>query len=474
MAATVGPAHAKAAAAPAAKPESAPAKESEGPPEDPGWPRVIEKDGSKLTAYQPQIDDWSDYRTLRARFAFTLDTPDKDPVIGVANITGETTADLDSRTVLIRNLTITDARFPSLSEDEANKLETALKAKFPKKSLTVSLDRLLAGTKISHENLKTVKVQMDPPPIFVSTSPALLLLVEGKPVLAPIEKTGLQFVVNTNWDLLFDPKTSTYYLLSGDEWLSSTTLDNGWTIAGGLPEAIKQLPSDDNWKHVKESLPWAAKKGMILPKVFFTDKPAELVSFEGEPSWRSIAGTSLSWATNTDGHVFRDSSDGKIYCLFSGRWFSSPKLGETWVYAGNDLPDDFLQIPANDPCSDVLASVPGAVEAEDAVLLAGVPVQATIKKKEAQAKAKVVYRRCSGFPTDRGHFTGICGEHLLGCHQIREQVLPLPGRGLVRLRQAYRSVGRVHRGPESDLRDSTILSRLSHDLCDGGTIGQSR
>lgn len=372
--------------------ESAAASKEAAPPEDPGWPRVLEHEGTKITAYQPQIDDWSDYRTLKARLAFTLDLPDKDPVIGVASLTGQTTSNLDSRTVLIRDVKVTDARFPSLTDDEAAKMEAAFKANFfPKKSLVVSLDRMLAGTKISHENLKIVSVKTDPPPIYVSTSPAMLLIVEGKPALAPIEKTGLQFVINTNWDILFEPTSATYYLLSGDEWFSSKKLEDDWVIAGSLPDSLKKLPDDDTWKHVKASLPWAPKKGLIEPKVFFSDKPAELISFQGDPSWRSIEGTHLSWATNTDSHVFEDSEDGRIFSLFSGRWFSTDKLGGKWTYAGNDLPVDFLNIPSNDPSADVLASVPGAVEAEDAVLLASVPVEATIKKAEAQAKAKVTY-----------------------------------------------------------------------------------
>src|ERR1700722_4375656 len=36
------------------------------------WPRQIDKDGNRLTYYQPQIDTWTDYRKLSGRVAVVL------------------------------------------------------------------------------------------------------------------------------------------------------------------------------------------------------------------------------------------------------------------------------------------------------------------------------------------------------------------------------------------------------------------
>ena len=49
----------------------------------------------------------------------------------------------------------------------------------------------------------------------------LILTVPGKPVLAPIKGLDVQFVLNANWDLFFDPSDSRYYLLV-DKLLSRT------------------------------------------------------------------------------------------------------------------------------------------------------------------------------------------------------------------------------------------------------------
>lgn len=369
-----------------------PEDEDRGAPADPGWPRDVSAPKAQMTFYQPQIDEWEGYRVLHARLAVSLKPAGEAPVLGVAEVVGETTTDKDSRTVLIRNIRVESARFTTEKPEDATRLEALLKDSFPTEPLTVSLDRLLAGVKLAKGASAPVELQMEPPPIFVSTTPAMILMVEGQPVLAPIEKTGLKFVVNTNWDLLFDEAGATYYLLSGDEWLSAKELAGPWSLAEALPASFNQLPDDDTWKHVKHEIPWTIKKGMILPKIYFSDKPAELISFDGEPVWEKIEGTSLSSATNTESHVFQDASDGSIYFLTSGRWFKTPKLGEDWTFVGNKLPADFQKIPEDGPYGDVLASVPGTEEAEDAVILASVPVEAVVKIKEAEAKAKASYQ----------------------------------------------------------------------------------
>lgn len=368
----------------------APDDNSPAPPQDTGWPREMVFKKAKLTCYQPQIEEWENYRKLHARLAISLTPSGGDPVLGVAEVIGETTTDQDTRTVVIRNIQIVSSRFPSAKDEDAIRLEALLKENFAAAPLTVSLDRLLAGLKLAEGAADTVEVKMDPPPIFISSTPAMMLTVEGKPVLAPAEKTGLKFLVNTNWDVLFDEAAGTYYLLSGDEWLSAKNLAGPWNLAESLPEAVSQLPDDDTWKHVKDETPWTIRKGMIVPKIFYSDKPAELIIFQGEPVWEKIEGTGLSWADNTESRVFQN-SDGTIYFLVSGRWFKTPRLGDNWSYAGNDLPKDFSNIPEDGPCGDVLASVPGTTEAEDAVVLASVPVEAVVKIKDAEAKAKVSY-----------------------------------------------------------------------------------
>jgi hypothetical protein len=358
---------------------------------DPGWPRQVTRNDVRFVYYQPQVDEWKDYRSLRARLAFVLTPKSGKPAVGIEELRGRTTANLQSRTVLIDQIEITAVRFPSLPEAEAAKMESLLKANFPGKPITVSLDRLIASVEASQPQAKAAEVKTNPPAVFVSTEPAILLTVDGEPVKAPITGTDLQVVVNTNWNLFWDPAGKNYLLLVDKLWLSAAKLEGPWSIAQTLPAGFAKLPKDQGWENVKKAIPIQVTKGKAAPKVFYSSTPAELILFVGSPVYKSIEGTQLLYATNTDSWVFENSADKQIYFLVTGRWFRAPKLEGPWTYATDDLPDDFKRIPADSEVAAVLTSVPGTPQSKDAVLLADVPTSVVVKTSEVEAKVKVTY-----------------------------------------------------------------------------------
>ena len=357
---------------------------------DPGWPREVTKDGMVFTYYEPQIDEWKNQRELRARIAFSLKPKTGDAIVGVAELQGNTVADLEHRTVFINPLTFTSVRFPSLPDAQEAEMSAKVKALFPPKVMTVSLDRMLALASESAAIVKPTQLKADPPVIFSSPDPAILLVVDGKPVLAPIDGTNLQFLVNTTWDVFFCTGDSKYYLVTERGWLTTTALDGNWTVAVTIPPDFKKLPKDEQWDHIRKAIPPKVTKAKP-PKVFFSEKPAELIAFAGQPVFKAIDGTSLLFATNTESWVFFDKTNGQLYFLTAGRWFRSAKYEGPWSYAGNDLPADFSKIPQNSPAAEVLASVPGTPEAADAILLAQIPTTARVDRKKAAEEMKLPY-----------------------------------------------------------------------------------
>ncbi|HEV3209817.1 MAG TPA: hypothetical protein VGY91_06090 [Chthoniobacterales bacterium] len=69
---------------------------------------------------------------------------------------------------------------------EESKMVNLLQSAFPAAPITVSLDRLIASVQSSRKKTKSVNVKNDPPPIFVSYQPAILLILPGQPVLGSI------------------------------------------------------------------------------------------------------------------------------------------------------------------------------------------------------------------------------------------------------------------------------------------------
>ena len=126
----------------------------------------------------------------------------------------------------------------------------------PLKERVIALDRVLANldkSQIIPKNIEGVKA--DPPPVFFSKTPAVLVNVDGDPIWSPIKGNDLQFAVNTNWDLFQHTPTNTLYLRATDTWLKAAALQGPWTYAGPLPDSFYKLPNDPNWKDAKGALP---------------------------------------------------------------------------------------------------------------------------------------------------------------------------------------------------------------------------
>ena len=66
----------------------------------------------------------------------------------------------------------------------------------------IALDRVLANIDTSAIIPKNVDgVKADPPTIFYSATPAVLVNIDGEPIWSPIPENDLRSAVNTNWDL---------------------------------------------------------------------------------------------------------------------------------------------------------------------------------------------------------------------------------------------------------------------------------
>ncbi len=347
------------------------------------WPKTYsDGDGRILTLYQPQITDWKKFEQLRARAAIAYKTPfDVKPTFGTMVLNAKTAVNVKSRQVKATEIKIQSLSFSGLDNKKVETIKESMRDIFPSKGMILSLDRLVANFK-RKMTVKPAEVKSDPPPIFVSKNPAILIIFNGKPIWSPIKDNKLQFAVNTNWDIFWDKAGNTYYLLNFDGWMSAPNLTGPWQAGPDLPEAFKKLPDEDNWKEVKAHIPGRKLSSEASPKVYVSDKPSELILLEGEPDLRIVKNTSLMWVANTDSDLFFSIEDKFFYYLVSGRWFRCRELSNNtkWEFVTHRLPEDFKDIPINNPRARVRASVPGTPEAESAIILAQIPQKAEVKK----------------------------------------------------------------------------------------------
>ena len=371
-----------AAAKPAAKPAAAAPQ-----PVDGGWPKAFSApSGATVVMYQPQIASWTDQKHMVAYSAVGYEKKGAEkPTLGSVKIESDTSIALDERLVHFIEFKLTEVNFEKLDRDEAKEVTTEIDKAIPDGERVIGLDRILASVDKSQIIPKNVEgVKADPPKVFYSTTPAVLVNIDDEPIWSPIKDNDLKYAINTNWDLFQHGPTNSLYLRNEKVWLKATTVDGPWTPAGTLPESFKKLPADENWKDVKASLPGQKPSGKT-PTVFVSTAPAELILVTGAPNYLLVDGTTdLLWVQNTVSDVFRVGRTGPVYFLVSGRWFSAPDFTGPWTFATTKLPPQFAKIPLEHPRSRVLASVPGTPQAAEAVLLAQVPQTARVNKKEVK------------------------------------------------------------------------------------------
>jgi len=329
---------------------------------DGGWPRAYTTNsGAALVLYQPQVSEWKNQKVMTAYAAVSY-TPKgaAKPALGTLQIEADTAVSVAERLVDFSKYRILEANFQTLPKDQLKTLTAEVTTALPPQDRVMALDRVLAAVDKSQIIPKNVEgVKADPPPIFSSQTPAILVNIDGDPIWSPIKDNDLKFAVNTNWDLFEHEPTKTYYLLNNDAWLKSGDLKGRWEQAGTLPESFKKLPADANWKDVKANVP--GKKGKPT-SVFVSTVPAELILLQGAPNYQLVAGTNdLLWVSNTESDVFRMGKTGPVYFLVAGRWFSSPGFDGPWTFATPNMPAPFKQIPLEHPRSRVLASVPAPI-----------------------------------------------------------------------------------------------------------------
>ena len=178
------------------------------------------------------------------------------PELGTVTIEANTKVSLEDRLVKFATLQVTEAHFDKLSRDQTREAVAEIVDGIPDAERVIALDRVLANVDKSQIIPKEVPgLKADPPPIFYSTRPAVLVNLDGEAIWSPIRDNDLKTAINTNWDLFLHDPTKTFYLRNDKTFLKASDLDGPWSPAGKLPKSFSTLPSDDNWKEVKAALP---------------------------------------------------------------------------------------------------------------------------------------------------------------------------------------------------------------------------
>lgn len=350
------------------------------------WPKTATTaDGSIIKLYQWQPESFAD-NILKAHAAISITESGKsEPVFGVAWFKATTEGQGDQ--VKVKSLYITNIKLPGEDDDSklekyANTLEEKVPTwniEFANKDLQSSLDLNKQQTSLASQISNT------PPKVIYTNVPSILVSIDGEPKLQTNKDWGVEAVVNTPF-VLVKNRDDKFYLYGGKHWYIAPSATGPYKLITDIPNnldkietALKEADAKNNPEEKKET------DANTIYNIVVTTEPAELVQSKGEANFSAVDGTGLLYVSNSENDIFMDINSQQYYVLLSGRWYKSKTLSGKWEYvAADQLPADFAKIPKGSPKDNVLASVAGTEEANDAVAEAQVPQTAKVERSKVR------------------------------------------------------------------------------------------
>ncbi len=352
------------------------------------WPKTIKNsDGSTIKLYQFQPESYNN-NLLKASAAISiLKEGSNEPVFGVAWLQAVTATRGSSVEVVSLQINsiklpgdLTDAQLDQIQESIENNAQS-LEINFPLADLQSSLELNNQQQKLAQQ------INNKAPKVIYSTSPSILVLIDGAPRLQHNKDLGVEAVVNTPFTLLKNTDGK-FYLHGGKHWYMAPQATGPYSLTTTVPQKMQQVAELAAKNNTANDA--AEKDENTIYKIVVSTEPAELIQSVGEAKFTPIENSGLLYVSNSADDIFMDVSSQNYYVLISGRWFRSKTLSGNWEYTGSDqLPADFAAIPEGSPKDHVLASIAGTDAANDALEEAAVPQTARVDRKSAQAE--VVY-----------------------------------------------------------------------------------
>lgn len=352
------------------------------------WPREFTVKKFLITVYQPQLESFKK-NILEGRIAVSIKPENKDILFCAAWFKATMDTDLDERIVTLEKMKITKVHFPDYNNQEMiDKLSRVLEKEFEAWNITMSLDRLTASLD-EVEDLKTKSETLNnaPPDIYFRTIPSSLISIDGDPIMKDIKDSGLEYVVNTAFFIVREKGKSTYYIKGGKFWYQSDNVTSNWKATEKVPKDIMKLAEEN----IEATKPDSISASITEPPALIVvTKPSELIQTDGEPDYQSIENTSLLYVKNTESDIIMDINSQEHFVLLAGRWYQSKTLADgDWKFTEPDkLPEDFSKIPDSSDMGNVRASIPGTMEAQDALLEQSIPQTAAVSRDSATVEVK--------------------------------------------------------------------------------------
>ena len=265
------------------------------------------KDGATtLLIYQPEIEKWDGFN-FQARFAVSIqDASSPAPAFGVIWVTATSNVDKDEGVVTLTNIKIVKSNFPTVPND-AKQFTDFITTKIPAQSMPIALSQIdnqfVLGQALKKVSTQPVKNTV--PNIIFSDEPALLVLIDGTPVMRPVTGTNYSRVFNTN-SLIVQSNGGPFYLRALNYWFQSSTVQGPWTTITGqsaVPADLAAVLQAAVASKQVDPIDPPAGQNPPPPDMYVSTVPAELIQTNGQAEFVPIHDTSLLEVKNSDNAI---------------------------------------------------------------------------------------------------------------------------------------------------------------------------
>ena len=369
------------------------------------WPRVVKLNNQELTIYPPNFQSW-DGHVLTGTCAFSLATQGATTqTFGTLAFSANSEVDRATRMVMMTNIQVVGLSLPE-NPAAQSALQSELASSGSGKSIQIALDRLEAQVPnmTGAPTIAAAALQNTPPAIFIVMTPTVLVPMQGAPVLQAFEGTDLQRVLNTPM-LLVQDAVGGCWLKIADGWMTASSWSGVWSVATPADAGFAKIttwalqqpsinllaPATDGTNPGSAATAQTHALAQGAPTIVVAASPTEIIVTQGAPQWEALGSSGLLFASNTSGNIFQLQATGTIFVLLSGRWFTANTMAGPWSFMSTDqLPGAFMMIPNDSPKENVLASVPGTAQAQEATIANAIPQMARIPLTQTIVKPVII------------------------------------------------------------------------------------
>ena len=259
------------------------------------WPLEVNAGGATITIYQPQYESFSEV-TLVADAAISVTTAaDPQPKFGAARLECTVSKDRASNDLIVQTLSVGKMKLPDATDDQLSSYSSAMQEELADQHITFPVDDVRQAVTTQSDN----SYDTAPPKILVMKRPAVLVTIDGEPILSDVDGSPLKKVSNTPFFLVNDPSSGNFYLKGGDIWYSAAAVKGEWHQTMNPPLDVvalsEKMQDDEDSVQNAQATDEKEKTGKI-PEIVMSTEPAELIATDGEPAFSPIKKTPASKA----------------------------------------------------------------------------------------------------------------------------------------------------------------------------------